>query len=134
MKKSSVPIPGVRELLALFLCVVLFTGCAGVRPDVGSGAFGPSWQAREAAYLQEEEEDDEFGERMEGAERKSNRKRAWTTVVGVLLLLALIGALAAEEEEDGGEQVTFDEPLAAESSPQTPTSLGFGFVEGSQGQ
>lgn len=116
MREARFPCLRARALLALLLCVVLFTGCAGVRPDVGAGVFGPSWQAREAAYLQEAEEDDEFGERMEAADRKSNTKK-------VLAYLAVGAILAWALTQDEDESQTFENPLEFASQPQRPGAM-----------
>ena len=131
MNKSSLRVPGVRESLVPFLCVVLLIGCSGVRSDVGAGQFGPSWQAREAAYLQEEEEDDDFGERMEAADRKSKRKSAWLTVFAVVIGL---GAIFADSIFDSGdEDSTFDDPLEVELTPHLSASFGVGVESGASG-
>ena len=98
---SPSPFPEARALLGLFLCIVLVTGCGGVRPDAGAGVFGPSWQAREATYLQEAEENDDLEERMKAADRK-----AWGKTVLYLLLLAVGVAALAESSDD--EEVAFD--------------------------
>ena len=116
MTKRSLRVPGVRESFAFFLCAVLLIGCSGVRSDVGAGQFGPSWQAREAAYLQEEEEDDEFGERMESAARKSNTKK-------VLAYLALGAILAWALSQDEDESQTFENPLEFAPQPQRPGAM-----------
>ena len=106
MNKSSLRVPGVRESLVFLLCAVLLIGCSGVGSDVGAGQFGPSWQAKEAAYLQEEGEgDDDFGERMEGADRKAKGRKA-------LVWLALVGILAwAHLSSDEEEQETLEHPI-----------------------
>ena len=112
----------IRALVALFLCAVLFTGCASVRPGVVAGEFGPLWQAREAAYVQEEEEDDDdFGDRMEGADRKSNRKRGWTMVFLGAFALAALASLIDDVESE--EELTFDAPLDDESSHHESASF-----------
>ena len=115
MREARFPCLRARALLALLLCVVLFTGCAGVRPDVGAGVFGPSWQARETAYQQEAEEDDEFGDRMEAADRKSNTKK----VLAYLALGAILAWALSEDEEE-----TFDNPLKFARQQQRALSLG----------
>jgi len=38
-------LPGSRQWLVLALCGSLIVGCSGVRPGMGSGQFGASWQA-----------------------------------------------------------------------------------------
>ena len=117
----SCPYFEIRALVALFLCAVLFTGCASVRPGVVAGEFGPSWQAREAAYVQEEEEDDDdFGDRMEGAERKSKAKKvlAWIGL-GAILAWAL-----TQDDED--EKKTYEDLLEPAPQPQELRILGFG--------
>ena len=117
--------PKARVLLALLLCVVLFTGCAGVRPDAGAGAFGPSWQAREAAYLQEEEEgEDDFGDRMGKADRRSTRKSrgrdaAW--MIGIVVVLAALYSLG--EDEDSEEELMFGDTFKVAE----PANRAFGF-------
>lgn len=112
---------GIKALVALFLCVVLFTGCSGVRPGTVAGEFGPSWQAREAAYLQEEEEDDDFGDRMKTANRKSKAKRGFWNVLGVLIGLGGLAWLLSENEDED-EQLTFEDPRRVDATPHLPGS------------
>ena len=114
----SCPYFEIRALVALFLCAVLFTGCASVRPGVVAGEFGPSWQAREAAYVQEEEEDDDdFGDRMKTANRKSKAKRGFWNVLGVLIGLGGLAWLLSENEDEDA-QLTFEDPLRVDVAPQ----------------
>lgn len=123
MREGSPPFVNLRVPLALFLCVVLLTGCTGLRPSaVVTGEFGPSWQSREAGYVQEEEEDDDdFGDRMETANRKSKAKRGFWNVLGVLIGLAGLAWLVSENEDED-EQLTFEEPLGVDIAPQVPGS------------
>ena len=119
MREGCSPHFEIKALVAPFLCVVLLSGCAAVRPGAMAGEFGPSWQVREAAYLQEEEEDD-FGERLEGAERKSKAKKvlAWIGL-GAILAWAL-----TQDDED--EKKTYEDLLEPAPQPQELRILGFG--------
>ena len=111
---------GPREVLALLLCVVLFIGCSGVRPDIGSVQFGPSWQEREAIHLQQE--GDDLGDRVEEA-REEARKKGWRRYQAVMwLFLAAVGVwVFTYDVDDEGEDLTFDSaPVVGEQVGQAP--------------
>lgn len=122
MREGLSPYLVVRALVTMLLCVALLTGCAGVRPGAVAGEFGPSWEVREAASLQEEEEDDDdFGDRMKTANRKSKAKRGFWNVLGVLIGLGGLAWLISENEDEE-EHLTFEAPLGVEVAPQLPGS------------
>ena len=138
MRKLDGPILGLRQSLTLALCGSLIVGCSGVRPGMGSGQFGASWQAREAAYLQqekEEEEDDDFGDRMGSADRRSKAKRRAKSGLGSVgaLFLGVLGVGAAlwlasslgDDDEDA--ELTYDDTLSHQFSPQMPGGPTRGF-------
>lgn len=137
MKKLDELAPGIRQSLTLALCGSLIAGCSGVRPGMGSGQFGASWQAREAAYLQqekEEEEDDDFGDRMGSADRRSKAKRraksglgsAGSFLLGALGVGAALWLVSSLGDDDEDEELTFDDTLTYGAAAQMPGGLGKG--------
>lgn len=109
-----------RGLVVLMLCPILLAGCAGAGLQ-SSGLAGPSWQQREALYLQEDEEEGDLGDRLRKAEEESSGERKskkWRSrVLGVLLVGAVMAVLVAVDDEDDGDyDLAFDPPPTTKSS------------------
>lgn len=137
MKKFREAALGIRQSLTLALCGTLIVGCSGVRPSLGSGQFGASWQVREAAYLQqekEEEEEDDFGDRMGSADRRSKATRraksglgsAGSFLLGFLGVGAVLWLLESLGEDDEDAELTYDDTLTHEFSARMPGGLAKG--------